>query len=138
MLNGAAPAQFRAEWHPLCVACRPIASGGLGLRFEADEEGVRAEFACAAEFQGYPERVHGGVIAILLDAAMTQALFARGLRGYTVKLQIRYRRPARVGVCATICGRLGESRPPLHLLSAELRQDGEVRASAVGSFWEAD
>jgi len=131
-----APAGFNAACHPACIACRPESAGGLGLRFGPDgHDGVVAEFACAAAYQGYPDRVHGGVIATLLDAAMTHCLFAREIRGYTAKLNVRFHRPVEVGVPATVHARLTDARPPLYLLRGELRQGGVLRASARASFW---
>jgi len=117
------------------VACRPRGAGGLGLRFEADAEGVRAEFACDLSYQGYPDRVHGGVIATLLDAAMTHCLFARQVRGYTVRLNIRFHAPLQLGPPAIVRAAVSGARPPLYLLRAEVRQADRRCASAEASFF---
>ena len=63
------------------LACH---ESGLGLRFEPQADGsVAAYFACAPNYQGYPGRLHGGVVSMLLDAAMTNCLFARGIQAVT-------------------------------------------------------
>jgi len=107
----------------------------LGLRFDLRaDNAVVAQFFCAPEYQGYPDRLHGGIIATLLDAAMTHCLFARHCRGVTAKLSIRYRRPVLIEYEATIWAMVVQERGLLFELSAEIRQAGEVCASANGTF----
>ncbi len=127
---------FRAACHPACIACRARAAGGLALAFQAEPDGaVAATFPCEPYFQGYPDRLHGGIIATLLDAAMTHCLFARRIRGYTAKLEIRFHQPVKLGKSATVRAALGDSRPPLYLLRSEVWQDGTRCASATASFY---
>jgi len=132
-------ARVCAEHHPDCFACRPREEGGLGLRFETDgDRGVRAAFPCDAEHQGYPGRLHGGIVATLLDAAMTHCLFALGTSGYTGRLNVRYRLPVEVDQDAVVCARVTRCSPPLYVLEAELEQGGRVRALAEGKFLGRD
>ena len=122
--------------HPACIACGDTSRGGLGLRFREEPDGsVSTSFPCRPDFQGYPGRLHGGVVSMLLDAAMTHSLFARHIRGVTAKLNIRFPRPVQVGVEATVRARLVEKSPPLYVLKAELLQHGEVCAHAEGKFF---
>lgn len=37
--------------------------------------------------------VHGGILAAIIDAAMTQCLMGHGIAGYTGELSIRFRGP---------------------------------------------
>lgn len=121
--------------HPACIACRSRETGGLGLRFARRGDGsVGAIFVCDAVYQGYPDRLHGGVIATLLDAAMTHWLFSRGIQGVTAKLSIRYHEPILVNQAAQIRAWIVGERPPFHLLRAEICQAGTRRASAEGAF----
>ena len=88
---------FSDRCHPACFACRPAMEGGLGLRFFPGPNGcVEARFACDGRYQGYPDRLHGGIVAMLLDAAMTHCLFAQQIRAFTAKLSLRYLHPVRV------------------------------------------
>ena len=77
-----------------------------------------------------------GVIAAVLDGAMTNYLFARGLQAVTGELTVRYRHPVAIGETVLVRAWLQESLPPLHLLQAELQRDGCVRASATAKFME--
>lgn len=122
--------------HPACIACRPRDAGGLGLQFRVEADGsVVAEFPCDQGYQGYPDRLHGGVVATLLDAAMTHCLFGQGVQGYTGRLNIQFRHPVQVECVATIRARLERANPPLYILEAEICQAGEVRARGQAKFF---
>jgi acyl-coenzyme A thioesterase PaaI-like protein len=105
------------------------------LRFRQQDDGsVAASFPCDGRYQGYPDRLHGGVIALLLDAAMIHCLFARGHHAYTARLSVQFRHPIAVGEPAMVRGwYVGES-PSLFILRAEVHQSGLVRAVAEGVF----
>ena len=125
-----------AACHPACLACRPASRGGLGLRFEVAPDGaVSARFECASHYQGYPDRLHGGVVATLLDAAMTHCLFSRGVRGVTARLNIRYRHPVDVGTDAVVRAWLVRDAAPLYVLRAEIHQEDRLRALAEAKFF---
>jgi uncharacterized protein (TIGR00369 family) len=123
--------------HAACIACRSYAAGGLGLSFRAREDGsVEAVFDAGDAYQGYDGILHGGVIAMLLDAAMTNCLFAQGRCGVTGKLTVRFRHPAASGEPARLIAWTEQSSPPLFILRAELWQDGQRRAIATGQFMD--
>ncbi len=124
--------------HPSCLVCGSERADGLALRFERQADGsVAAEFDCAAMFQGYPDRLHGGVVAMLLDAAMTHCLFARNVAGLTAKLSIRYHRAVVLGVPAVVHARVVDVGSPLYYLESEVVQDGAICAAAKGTFWDS-
>lgn len=125
--------------HPACIACGATHQGGLGLTFAEEPDGaVVARFPCDSGYQGYPDRLHGGVIAMLLDAAMVHCLFARGVCGVTAKLEIRFRHPVEVGSEATVRARVMTESPSLYVLRGEVYQQGQLRAEAKGLFAASD
>ena len=124
--------------HPACLVCGIGRSNGLALRFEQMTDGsVAACFDCRAEFQGYPDRLHGGVVAMLLDAAMTHCLFARHIAGLTAKLNIRYHRGVKLDVPVLVRANIVDAAPPLYYLKAEIVQNDQVCASAKATFWDS-
>jgi acyl-coenzyme A thioesterase PaaI-like protein len=88
--------------------------------------------------EGYPGTVHGGVVATLLDSAMTQCLFARNCKAHTARLEIRYRHPVMIGERSLLRAWVERSHSRLHLLRAELRQRDRVAAEAHATFIEAE
>lgn len=130
---------FQCSWHERCVACGRKNNGGLGLRFDVNAAGgVEATFDCRECFEGYPHCLHGGFAAVLLDAAMTNCLFAHGLVGMTGELSIRFRHSVDTGRAARVRAWLERSTHRLHLLRASLEQEGEIRATACGKFLETN
>jgi len=123
--------------HPACFACGVQSGDGLGLRFTEESDGtVVGSFACDGKYQGYPDRLHGGVVAMLADAAMTHCLFVHQIKAVTGKLNLRFPRPVEVGVAATVRAAVVKNSPPAFVLKAEISQAGTVRATAEALFVE--
>jgi len=78
--------------------------------------------------------VHGGVASGLLDAAMTNALFARGVVALTCRLTVRYHHPLRFARTATVTAPVSEQRGAWWIVQAEISQDGRVAATAEAWF----
>jgi acyl-coenzyme A thioesterase PaaI-like protein len=128
---------LRAQAHPLCVVCSPKNPLGLGLEFTVAEDGsVEGTFAGSLIFEGYSGLLHGGVIASLLDGAMTNCLFAHGCESVTAELNVRYRHPVVARETMIVRAWRQKSIRRLHLLRAELKQNGLVKATARAKFME--
>lgn len=126
---------LRRQAHPQCVVCGPVDGLGLGVRFTCTPEGgVQGELPGAPAFQGYTGQVHGGIIAALLDGAMTNCLFAHGREAMTAELSVRYRHPVSAQAPMTVRAWLTESHGRLLRLEANLVQSGQVKATAIGKF----
>lgn len=129
---------FRADAHPFCFACSESNPMGLALRYHAEPDGsVSATFLGHAAIEGYPGMLHGGIIATLLDGAMANCLFARGLRGMTVELRVRYHAPVAAAETISVRAWFENSTHGLHHLRAELTQAGTVKIHGEGKFMEA-
>jgi uncharacterized protein (TIGR00369 family) len=133
------PADVTYRSHAWCFVCSADNPHGLNVDFEAQLDGsVQAEFPCDRRYQGYSGVLHGGVIAALLDGAMAHCLLARGVEGVTVRLIVEFRRPVRVQRPATVRARVSYDSPPLYRVEAEVAQQGEIQARAVGTFMRAE
>jgi len=86
--------------------------------------------------QGYHGQLHGGIIASLLDGAMTHCLFARGKSAVTGELIVRFLHPVDTRGYLNISAWLKSSRAALHKLEAILTQDGKLMAKASAKFME--
>jgi acyl-coenzyme A thioesterase PaaI-like protein len=125
--------------HRDCWACSPTRPDGLQLAFEICEDGsVVTRFDCRETYAGYNGVLHGGMVATLLDAAMTNCLFARHEVAMTADLRVRFRSAVQVGTPAVIRAWSVRTRGTMEELRAELWQEGELRALARGKFIRAE
>lgn len=119
--------------HHDCFACGVCNKGGLNLHFEIDSDGVAAAFwQPTPAFQSYPDRVHGGVIATMLDSAIVHALFAKGIAGVTAEMTIRYLKRVGLQEPLHVCGHVESEKHGVFICRAQVHQGGvlAVRASA--------
>jgi uncharacterized protein (TIGR00369 family) len=124
-----------SSFHSRCLLCGNLNPKSLGLSFTALENGeVATSYRAPDELQGYDGILHGGIIASLLDAAMTHCLFHRGVRALTGDLQIRFLQPVPCGVPLELRARVLSSRPPLYRLESELILNDGVVARARARF----
>lgn len=128
---------IRNQVHPKCVVCSLANTKGLHLKFGvADDGSVMATFQCDETFEGYPGVLHGGVIASILDGAMGNCMFARGQATVTVEMKTRFRHPVATHQEATVTARITQFSHPLYILEAEVIQDGKVKATAKGKYYD--
>jgi len=117
--------------HSRCLLCGNLNPRSLNLSFQAAGDGVvTTRFKANTELQGYDNILHGGVIASLLDAAMTHCLFHRGIQVVTGDLHVRFVRPVPCNVSMEIRAWVLSSCTTLYRLRAEIILDERVMAWA--------
>lgn len=121
--------------HAGCLFCGQQNPIGFKLMFRAREDGsVHAVFPCERPLQSYPETLHGGVVSALLDSAMTNCLFSKGIVAVTAELTVRFLSPVRLDHPAEVTAAVTRVRGPLYYLQAELTQRETVTARAQATF----
>lgn len=121
--------------HAGCVVCGAGNGGGLRVPYRVLTDGsVEAEVPCPESLQGYPHLLHGGIIASLLDGAMTNCLLAHGITAVTAELTVRYLAPVATGRPAIVRAWIDRSAHGCHFLTAELSRDGRVAVTAHAKF----
>lgn len=130
------PVTISAEnGHAHCLLCGESNPWSLRLFFRPDEDDVAsAQFQADSRLQGYEGILHGGMIAALLDSAMTHCLFHQGVRALTGDLRVRFRKPVSCDAALTIRAWVVTSRPPLYRLRAELLHEGNLMAWGEARF----
>lgn len=135
----AAMALMQDQLHDTCLLCGRKNPVGLKLEFRTQPDGsLKAEFQCKFLFEGYKGFLHGGVIASLLDSAMTNCLFSHGIAAFTAELDIKYKAPVRCGRKVSVTARIIKSYSPLHMLEASVEQDGQEAVLASAKFMESE
>jgi uncharacterized protein (TIGR00369 family) len=121
-----------------CFGCGPANATGLQLEFLVAVDGtVVCLTTIPATFEGHPGYLHGGIIATLLDEAMSKAGRARNLTTMTGHLEIDYLRPVPSGAPIRIEGRIVRSEGRKHWTEARiLNAKGTVLAEGKGLFVE--
>lgn len=123
--------------HSRCLLCGNLNPRSLKLSFQAAEDGiVRTRFNAVTELQGYADILHGGVIASLLDVAMTHCLFHRGVQAVTGDLHVRFIQPVSCNASLEISAWVLSSYPPLYRLRAEIVLDERIVAWAEAKFMQ--
>lgn len=100
----------------------------------AEEGWVEGVVELGLPYQGPPGNVHGGICAMLLDAALAVANHRAGTNGMTAQLNIRYQRPTPVCTPITVRAKQLRAEGRKRFTVGELVVDGRVTASAEGLF----
>lgn len=81
----------------MCIICGMDNPIGLKAQFYNMEDGsVMTVFKFKEEYQSFPQRVHGGIIATMLDELGLRALWAKESEdkfGVTLSMNVKYRKP---------------------------------------------
>jgi uncharacterized protein (TIGR00369 family) len=122
-----------------CFGCGPGNPAGLHLEFLLAPDGSVVCLPVISDaFCGHPGYLHGGIIATLLDEAMSKAVRAKGNPSVTRKMEVEYLRPVPSGQPIRIEGRVIHSERRKHWAEAGiLNSDGATLAHAKGLFIEA-
>ena len=109
----------------MCFVCGRDNSIGLHLHFFADEQNcVYAEFTPRPEHQGFPNIMHGGLVATLFDETIGRTAIAHNIWCMTAELDVRYKKPVPIGEPLRVRGELRDANARV------LRGRGEIRSLA--------
>ncbi len=121
--------------HLRCFACGRENSRGLHLQFSRETDGsVTADFFCDEAFQGYEGALHGGIIATILDSAMTNCLFQHGVKARTARLNIRYGARVATGSPGRVTTTLERKIRHAYVIKAQMFQGDRLCAEARAVF----
>lgn len=95
-----------------CFGCGQSNPTGLHLEFFQAEDGSVVSLPAITDlFEGPAGLLHGGIIATLLDEAMSKAVRIHGVTAMTRKMEVEYLRPV-------------PSRTPLRIEGCHIRHEG--------------
>lgn len=123
-----------------CFGCGQTNRSGLRLKFFVDEEHtIVCQVRLARRFEGPPGHAHGGIIATLLDEAMSKANRQFGVLAMTRQMEVEYLKPVPLGARLMLTGRHTGASERKHYCEAQLaNEDGQVLARAKGLFIAVD
>jgi len=123
----------------MCYGCG--AENALGLHMEFRREGDRTvcDFTPVDFQQGYPGRMHGGIVSTMIDEAMGWAVYHSKKWGTTARLNVRYRRPVDLASQLRVEAWITRERHRLIELRAEVRDEsGQLLADSEGTYMLLD
>jgi acyl-coenzyme A thioesterase PaaI-like protein len=123
------------EFDPFSVGGGRLHPASIGLDIRRDSEtSVTATAIVDPMFEGPPGRVHGGVVALIVDELMGSVNRAMGQRAFTAKLTVNLRAPAPSGTALVFRAWLRERRGRKILIDVEGRAGSDVFADGEALF----
>ncbi len=121
-------------YHPMSLVggtSHPVAPQ---LHTAPTDDGVAGTVTLGPTYEGGPGLVHGGVLSLLFDHAMGQALFVAGYSAMTVSLEVRYRAPTPLDTPLAVSAHVEGSEGRKLFVAAKVAVDGHLTAEARGVF----
>jgi uncharacterized protein (TIGR00369 family) len=123
-----------------CFVCGRENPYGLHLEFYDTAPGeTTAEVTISEQFQSYPGIVHGGILAAMLDEVTGRVFMQENPNRFlvTAKLDMRYRKPAPVGVLLTVQGHAVRDTGRVAQAIGEIRDpEGNILVEAEAYYVE--
>lgn len=128
-----------AEFDPFSLAAGKYHPCSVGLTFTREgEDSVIATTVVEPMFQGPPDRVHGGVTAMLIDEVMGVVNSVCGAVAFTGRLEVSYKAPAPIGIPIQFRAWLDDVSGRKRTLRATGSGPDGVFAEATGLFITVD
>jgi len=122
----------------MCFVCGLKNPAGLKASFfEVEGSQLVALFTPCEEHQGYPDRLHGGLAAAILDETIGRAMNIKDAEvwGVTVEFQARYKKPVPLNVELRVVSRIISEKRRLFEGTGEiLLPNGEVAVEGQGKY----
>lgn len=122
----------------MCFVCGEENGFGLHSRFLVLADGrVAALFTAQPEHQGYPGRMHGGIISAVMDELIGRVMQVADPDAFavTIELGVKYRKPVPLGVELKAVGWALKDSARAFEGAAELYlADGSVAIQATGRY----
>jgi acyl-coenzyme A thioesterase PaaI-like protein len=127
----------------MCFVCGESNPAGIHMQFYTQADGSVTGYFCGDDMhQGYPARMHGGIITAILDETMARAVMAAAgdlACGVTVQMTVRFCKPVPLQTELKTVARITKDWPRMFEGAAEvLLPDGTVATEATGRYVKVD
>jgi acyl-coenzyme A thioesterase PaaI-like protein len=126
---------IESNFHQNCFACASNDGTSMGLKFYKNGDGaVFGNFFADPKYEGYSGIIHGGIVATLLDSAMTHCLLMKGIPALTGRLSIKYSIPIRTGTVVKVEAKIVDQLHEMFILQGKALVGGKRVASAEAKY----
>ncbi|UCC95918.1 MAG: PaaI family thioesterase [Candidatus Omnitrophota bacterium] len=118
-----------------CFGCSPQNPIGLKISFEVNSDAVRGEFTSNKDHEGPPGFVHGGILAAILDEALSyiaRSSMQHGIR--TMKETITFRNASSIGEKLEVIAHIKEEKSRAFVVTAKVLNHKGIVAEAEGTL----
>ena len=123
-----------SPYHPMSIVGGSAHPWAPQLHTSPIEGGVAGTVVLGPAHEGGPGLAHGGVLSLLLDHAMGQAVYVSGHSAMTVSLEVRYRAPTPLGLPITVSATVERTEGRRVFVSGRVELDGRTTVEAGGVF----
>ncbi len=123
-----------SPYHPMSIVGGTAHPWAPQLHTAPIEGGVAGTVVLGAAHEGGPGLAHGGVLSLLLDHAMGQAVYVSGHSAMTVSLELRYRAPTPLGRPLTVSATVDRSEGRRVFVTGRVELAGRATVEASGVF----
>lgn len=118
-----------------CFACGKSNPIGLKLEFTVEGDEYVTYFSPKKEHQGWVDIVHGGIISTILDEVMARYVYKLGHNAVTGEINIRLKKPARIGERLRFAGKVESvDRRIIHTSARATDSEGNLIAEATAKM----
>jgi len=124
--------------YPYCFVCGDKNKIGLKVAFFYEDGKAKAHYTPTSEFEGYKDILHGGILSSLLDEVMIYSTIAQGILTVTVQMEVKFKKPAKIGETLFLEGWVTEDKGKILLTEGKIfKKDGTIIAESKGKFFRA-
>lgn len=125
--------------YPYCFVCGDKNEIGLKVAFFHENGKAKGQYTPTKEFEGYKDILHGGILSTLLDEVMIYSLIAQGIITVTVHIEIKFKKPAKIGETLYMEGWMTEDKGKILCTEGKIfTKDGKIVAQSKGKFFRAE
>jgi acyl-coenzyme A thioesterase PaaI-like protein len=117
-----------------CFACGTTNPIGMGLQIELGERRAATTWVPGVDFVGWSDRVHGGLLATVLDEVMAWAPASEDAWAVTASFSVRYHAPVSPGEKLRFEGWVESKRRRIYETRGEVRSGDRLVADATGTY----
>ncbi len=117
---------LRSDQH--CFVCGEENPQGLRVKFEVDRTAreIGARHVFSKTYEGYAGRIHGGMLALLLDEAMVKLAYELSMPAVTGEITVRFPAPLFTGERIRVHGSITREDRRIVLAEARAEKKGGV------------